>query len=63
MLLPLPELGCWSFYTLDHYVKQNVVTLDLDLGLKCMLGDLSDNVPGLSVVAPRFGKKMALKLM
>lgn len=63
MLLPLPELGRWSFYTLDHYVKQNAVTPDLDLGLKCMLGDLSDNVPGLSVVAPGFGRKTALKLM
>lgn len=63
MLLPLPELGRWSFYTLDHYVKQNAVTPDLELGLKCMLGDLSDNVPGLSVVAPGFGRKTALKLM
>lgn len=63
MLLPLPELGRWSFYTLDHYVKQNTVTPDLELGLKCMLGDISDNVPGLSVVAPGFGRKTALKLM
>lgn len=63
MLLPLPELRRWSFYTLEHYVKQNTVTPDLELGLKCMVGDLSDNVPGLSVVAPGFGRKTALKLM
>lgn len=63
MLLPLPELGRWSFYTLQHYVLQNTVTPDLELGLKCMLGDLSDNVVGLSDVAPGFGRKTALKLM
>ena len=63
MLLPLPELGRWSFYTLQHYVSQNNVTPDLELGLKCMLGDASDNVFGLSDVVPGFGRKTALKLM
>ncbi|KAG0604386.1 hypothetical protein M758_10G168300 [Ceratodon purpureus] len=63
MLLPLPELGRWSFYTLQNYVLQNTVTPDLELGLKCMLGDVSDNVIGLSDVAPGFGRKTALKLM
>lgn len=63
MLLPVPELGRWSFYTLQHYVSQNAVTPDLELGLKCMLGDVSDNIFGLSDVAPGFGRKTALKLM
>lgn len=63
MLLPLPEIGRWSFYTLQHYVTQNNMTPDLDLGLRCLLGDATDNISGLSTLDPRFGRKTALKLM
>ncbi|XP_024386451.1 uncharacterized protein [Physcomitrium patens] len=63
MLLPVPELGRWSFFTLQNYVAQNTATPDLELGLKCLLGDVSDNVPGLPDVSPGFGKNTALKLM
>lgn len=63
MLLLFFEFGCWLFYILDYYVKQNIVIFDLEFGLKCMLGDISDNVFGLLVVVLGFGRKMVLKLM
>ncbi|KAL3700801.1 hypothetical protein R1sor_018823 [Riccia sorocarpa] len=63
MLIPLPVYGRWSFYTLEQYIAQNTCDPSLDLGLKCILGDSSDNVPGLPDLAPGFGRKTALKLM
>ncbi|OAE18614.1 hypothetical protein AXG93_1923s1710 [Marchantia polymorpha subsp. ruderalis] len=63
MLLPLPEFGRWSFYTLEQYIAQNSCEPSLDLGLRCIMGDSSDNVPGLPDLAPGFGRKTALKLM
>lgn len=63
MLLPVPEFGRWSFYTLQHYVAQNQVSPDLDLGLRCLLGDTTDNIPGLPKLAPGFGRRTALMLM
>ncbi|KAL2623429.1 hypothetical protein R1flu_003634 [Riccia fluitans] len=63
MLIPLPVFRRWSFYTLEQYVEQNTCDPSLDLGLRCLLGDSSDNVPGLPELAPGFGRKTALKLM
>lgn len=34
MLLPLPEFGRWSFYTLEQYIAQNSCEPSLDLGLR-----------------------------
>lgn len=63
MLLPLPEFGRWSFYTLEHYVAQNQISPELELGLRCLLGDSSDSIPGLPELATGFGRKTALKLI
>ncbi|KAL2649429.1 hypothetical protein R1flu_017557 [Riccia fluitans] len=40
---------------LEQYVEQNTCDPSLDLGLRCLLGDSSDNVPGLPELAPGFG--------
>ncbi|CAM6090112.1 unnamed protein product [Calypogeia fissa] len=63
MVLPLPEFGRWSFYTLQQYVAEHDCDPSIDLGLRCMLGDKSDNVPGLQEWSTGFGRKTALKLM
>lgn len=63
MVLPLPEFGRWSFYTLQQYVAEHDCDPSIDLGLRCMLGDQSDNVPGLQEWSTGFGRKTALKLM
>lgn len=48
---------------LQNYVVQNIVIFDLEFGLKCLLGDVSDNVFGLLDVLLGFGKNIVLKLM
>ncbi|KAL0922848.1 hypothetical protein M5K25_006875 [Dendrobium thyrsiflorum] len=63
MVMPMPELGRWSFYTLRHYIEQYNCDPSSDLSLRCIIGDEIDGVPGIQHVAPRFGRKTALKLL
>ncbi|EYU22854.1 hypothetical protein ABFS82_03G109700 [Erythranthe guttata] len=63
MVIPLPELNRWSFYTLKHYIAQNTCDPQSDLSLRCILGDEIDGVPGIQHFAPGFGRKTALKLL
>eukprot|EP00249_Psilotum_nudum_P021342 c28077_g1_i1 orf=553-1794(-) len=63
IVVPQMELGYWSFYTIKHYIGQYGCDPSIELGLRCMLGDQIDNIPGLSEFVPGFGRKTALKLM
>ncbi|KAK4784567.1 hypothetical protein SAY86_018935 [Trapa natans] len=63
IVMPVPELGRWSFYTLKHYVAQYNCDPCSDLSLRCILGDEVDGVPGLQHLAPAFGRKTAIKLL
>ncbi|CAN6441825.1 unnamed protein product [Victoria cruziana] len=63
MVMPMPELGRWSFYTLKHYLSQYNCDPTSDLSLRCILGDDVDGVPGLQHVSPGFGRKTAVKLI
>eukprot|EP00252_Welwitschia_mirabilis_P020941 TRINITY_DN5243_c0_g1_i2.p1 TRINITY_DN5243_c0_g1~~TRINITY_DN5243_c0_g1_i2.p1 ORF type:complete len:299 (+),score=37.26 TRINITY_DN5243_c0_g1_i2:202-1098(+) len=63
LVIPVPELGRWSFYTLNHYVAQHGYDPSIDLSLRCMLGDENDCIPGLPQVIPAFGRKTAMKLL
>ncbi|XP_031501623.1 uncharacterized protein LOC116265208 isoform X2 [Nymphaea colorata] len=63
MVMPMPELGRWSFYTLKHYLLQYNCDPASDLSLRCILGDDVDGVPGLQHVSPGFGRKTAVKLI
>ncbi|KAJ7973946.1 5'-3' exonuclease [Quillaja saponaria] len=63
IVMPLPELGRWSFYTLKHYKAQYDCNPQSDLSLRCIIGDEVDGVPGIQHVAPEFGRKTALKLI
>ncbi|KAF9603564.1 hypothetical protein IFM89_037063 [Coptis chinensis] len=63
IVMPMPELGRWSFYTLKHYIDQYTCDPSSDLSLRCILGDEVDGVPGIQHVAPGFGRKTALKLL
>ncbi|PIA40975.1 hypothetical protein AQUCO_02300031v1 [Aquilegia coerulea] len=63
IVMPMPELGRWSFYTLKHYIDQYACDPSSDLSLRCILGDEVDGVPGIQHVAPGFGRKTALKLL
>ncbi|CAM9000255.1 unnamed protein product [Rhodiola kirilowii] len=63
MVMPLPELNRWSFYTLKHYQAQYNCDPGCDLSLRCIMGDAADGIPGIQHVAPGFGKKTALKLL
>ncbi|KAI4352850.1 hypothetical protein L6164_007062 [Bauhinia variegata] len=63
IVMPLPELQRWSFYTLRHYRAQYNCDPQSDLSLRCIVGDEVDGVPGIQHVAPDFGRKTALKLI
>ncbi|KAF8411857.1 hypothetical protein HHK36_004416 [Tetracentron sinense] len=63
LVIPMPEFGRWSFYTLKHYIAQYNCDPSSDLSLRCIIGDEVDGVPGLQHVAPGFGRKTALKLL
>ncbi|KAK9083180.1 hypothetical protein Scep_029651 [Stephania cephalantha] len=63
IVIPMPEFGRWSFYTIKHYIAQYNCNPCSDLSLRCILGDEVDGVPGLQHVAPGFGRKTALKLL
>ncbi|CAK9326112.1 unnamed protein product [Citrullus colocynthis] len=63
LVIPLPELNRWSFYTLRHYIAQYNCDPCSDLSLRCIMGDEVDGVPGIQHVAPGFGRKTALKLL
>ncbi|XP_020573344.1 uncharacterized protein LOC110019834 [Phalaenopsis equestris] len=63
MVMPMPELRRWSFYTLKHYIEQYKCDPSSDLSLRCIIGDEIDGVPGIQHVAPGFGRKTALKLL
>ncbi|CAH9087904.1 unnamed protein product [Cuscuta europaea] len=63
ILIPMPELDRWSFYTLKHYKAQYNCDPQSDLSLRSMLGDEADGVPGIQDVVPKFGRKTALKLL
>ncbi|XP_031401013.1 uncharacterized protein LOC116210978 [Punica granatum] len=63
IVMPMPELGRWSFYTLKHYIAQYNCEPCSDLSLRCILGDDVDGVPGLQHLAPAFGRKTAVKLL
>lgn len=63
IVMPMPELGRWSFYTLKHYFDQYACDPSSDLSLRCILGDDVDGVPGIQHVAPGFGRKTTLRLL
>ncbi|KAK1436464.1 hypothetical protein QVD17_02244 [Tagetes erecta] len=63
LVMPLPELKRWSFYTLDHYIAQYKCDPLSDLSLRCIMGDEADGVPGIQHLVPGFGLKTALKLL
>ncbi|KAL8196743.1 hypothetical protein R6Q57_024506 [Mikania cordata] len=63
LVMPLPELKRWSFYTLDHYITQYKCDPLCDLSLRCIVGDKADGVPGIQHLVPGFGMKTALKLL
>ncbi|KAJ9560274.1 hypothetical protein OSB04_005434 [Centaurea solstitialis] len=74
LVMPLPELRRWSFYTLDHYIAQYKCDPLSDLSLievhefrsvyvGCIVGDEADGVPGIQHLVPGFGMKTALKLL
>nr|XP_043635868.1 5'-3' exonuclease [Erigeron canadensis] len=63
LVMPLPELKRWSFYTLDHYIAQYKCDPLSDLSLRCIMGDEADGVPGIQHLVPGFGMKTALKLL
>ncbi|XP_054790674.1 uncharacterized protein LOC129296078 isoform X2 [Prosopis cineraria] len=63
IVMPLPELDRWSFYTLRHYRAQYNCDPQSDLSLRCIVGDEVDGVPGIQHVVPDFGRKTALKLI
>ncbi|KAG4952319.1 hypothetical protein JHK85_046186 [Glycine max] len=59
IVMPLPELQRWSFYTLRHYRDQYNCDPESDLSLS----DEVDGVPGIQHLVPSFGRKTALKLI
>ncbi|XP_077241450.1 5'-3' exonuclease family protein [Tasmannia lanceolata] len=63
IVMPMPEFGRWSFYTLKHYIAQNNCDPSSDLSLRCIVGDDVDGVPGIQHLAPGFGRKTAIKLL
>lgn len=63
LVMPMPEFGRWSFYTLRHYIAQYNCDPSADLSLRCLMGDEIDGVPGIQHLAPGFGRKTALKLL
>ncbi|KAK9713754.1 hypothetical protein RND81_06G049600 [Saponaria officinalis] len=63
LVLPVPELERWSFYTLKHYIAQYNCDPHSDLSLRCIIGDAVDGVPGIQNLVPGFGRKTALKLI
>ncbi|KAJ4826177.1 hypothetical protein Tsubulata_034273 [Turnera subulata] len=63
MVLPIPELKRWSFYTLKDYIAQYKLDPCSDLSLRCIMGDESDGIPGIQTIVPGFGRKTALKLL
>lgn len=63
IVMPMPEFGRWSFYTLKHYIAQYNCDPSSDLSLRCILGDEVDGVPGIQNLVPGFGRKTAMKLL
>ncbi|KAJ1441890.1 PIN-like domain superfamily [Sesbania bispinosa] len=63
IVMPLPELRRWSFYTLRHYRDQYNCDPQSDLSFRCIVGDEVDGVPGIQHLVPSFGRKTALKLI
>ncbi|KQK10839.1 uncharacterized protein LOC100839076 isoform X2 [Brachypodium distachyon] len=63
LVMPIPEIGRWSFYTLRHYVAQYKCNPTADLSLRCFMGDEADGVPGIQHLVPGFGRKTAVKLL
>ncbi|OQU87964.1 hypothetical protein SORBI_3003G373300 [Sorghum bicolor] len=63
LVMPIPEIGRWSFYTLRHYVAQYKCDPTADLSLRCFMGDETDGVPGIQHLVPGFGRKTAVKLL
>ncbi|XP_052201520.1 uncharacterized protein LOC127807580 [Diospyros lotus] len=63
IVMPIPELNRWSFYTLKHYMAQYNSDPTSDLSLRCIIGDEVDGVPGIQQLVPGFGQKTALKLL
>ncbi|ONM36006.1 uncharacterized isoform X1 [Zea mays] len=63
LVVPIPEIGRWSFYTLRHYVAQYKCDPTADLSLRCFMGDEADGVPGIQHLVPGFGRKTAVKLL
>ncbi|KAG8054571.1 hypothetical protein GUJ93_ZPchr0001g30188 [Zizania palustris] len=63
LVMPIPEIGRWSFYTLRHYVAQYKCDPTADLSLRCFIGDEADGVPGIQHLVPGFGRKTVVKLL
>nr|XP_009393451.2 PREDICTED: uncharacterized protein LOC103979126 isoform X1 [Musa acuminata subsp. malaccensis] len=63
IVMPMPDFGRWSFYTLRHYIDQYKCDPSSDLSLRCFIGDEVDGVPGIQQLVPGFGRKTALKLL
>ncbi|KAL4285634.1 hypothetical protein HN873_065306 [Arachis hypogaea] len=63
IVMALPELRRWSFYTLKHYKDQYNCDPQCDLSLRCIVGDEVDGVPCIQHMVPSFGRKTAVKLV
>lgn len=63
IVMPIPEISRWSFYTIKHYAAQYKSDPHSDLSLRCIIGDEVDGVPGIQHLVPGFGRKTALKLL
>ncbi|WOL03570.1 hypothetical protein Cni_G12290 [Canna indica] len=63
IVMPMPDFGRWSFYTLRHYIDQYKCDPSSDLSLRCFMGDAVDGVPGIQQLVPAFGRKTAVKLL
>ncbi|KAK3162615.1 hypothetical protein QOZ80_1BG0091600 [Eleusine coracana subsp. coracana] len=63
LVIPIPEMGRWSFYTLRHYISQYKCDPAADLSLRCFIGDEADGVPGIQHLVPAFDRKTAVKLL
>ncbi|XP_058773342.1 uncharacterized protein LOC131647472 isoform X2 [Vicia villosa] len=63
IVMPVPELQRWCFYSMKHYKDQYNCDPQSDLSFRSIIGDEADGVPGIQQLVPSFGRKTALKLI
>lgn len=63
IVMPIPDIDRWSFYTIKHYIDQYKCDPCSDLSLRCFMGDEVDGVPGIQHLVPGFGRNTAIKLL